>query len=107
MRVLLVVCAFLMSYSAARADYSFYWTWWPYGNAFFPSDPSRNVFGSTPEEVCAQRTEYELTYPSTATPVYLGMLPNTTQCGYQWLNGPYLISNPDFSPSLSFCSQTV
>jgi len=113
--LLFLVCLYFSgSYLHAQQDIVFF-TIFPYDGNNLPFDPSKIVYGSTPEEVCAKRTSAEILGPMgfLANPqgpvTFIGLLPGGS-CGFQWLNlvnGPpgVVVTVPEFSAQGATCEQ--
>ncbi len=106
----LLCLAIPASHLQAQQQSFFFIALWPYDGAAGPSDRSKLIWGSTPEEVCAKRTVFELTdfgtAPGADRVVSFGMLPSGS-CGYTWVNvtptGSITVANPDFTPTFVTC----
>ena len=110
--LLLLFCLYFPGLILHAQQNGVFWALWPYDGASGPFDLTKMAFGSTPEEVCAQRSQFELTgFNNLEVPViYSGMLPSGS-CGYIWLNivpsGTFVIPHPDFTPRLDTCQQVA
>jgi YD repeat-containing protein len=105
--LLLVVCLYFPGSHLHAQQNGVFFTGFPYDGNNAPADRSKIVFGSTPEEVCAQLTEAEIIGAQTAPIVFVGTLPGGT-CGYQYLaiffdGTSAVITNGDFNADFAPC----
>jgi YD repeat-containing protein len=107
--LLLLSCLWVPASHLRAQENGVYIALWPYDGAAGPFERSKLVFGSTPEEVCAQRSVFELTdfgtSPIQAGILFSGMLASGS-CGYIYLSDVgVVVANPDFTPTFVKCSQ--
>jgi len=118
---LFLLCLYFPGSHLHAQQNTFLFTYFPYDGANFAFDPSKIVYGSTQEEVCAERSVWEITggftAPGSNALIYFGMMPegtcgaNAPCCGFQWLNmvnGPpgIVINTPQFAGTLASCGET-
>jgi len=109
--LLFLFCLYFPGSQLHAQQNGLFYVFWPYDASNFGLDFTRIAYGSTPEEVCAQRNEFELTLNGGLSGsdhlIFLGSLSSGGNCGFRWINpqGGSVITQSDFFPTFASCQE--